>query len=204
MQSPFIPEDKIADAKLSYAEALRAYRLQNPFDKEAPFKAALMVWPEDMGQLPIALWAVHGQQWFNDPDVLAYIDAMNEEAAAVVAQERKAKVEYVKSDEFKDELRYEMIEMLRLLMKTAADPEVKLKAQAQLAKLRNVDEKPAVADPDAGRVLGIIQHELRPVDAAGVVVPFADRVRDQQRRLQVEVAAYELELDAGENARLVN
>lgn len=197
MSKPFIPEDMIASEKLRYAEALRAYRLQNPFDREAPFKAALMLWPEESGKLPIALWVVHSERWHECEDVAAAIQELNEDAAEAAEEEQMYRIRNKEAGKESILLRL----YTRLDLETDSDKLVKI--AAEIAKYQGLHEKPD-ADPNEGRILGIIQHELKPVDATGAVIPFADRVREQQQRLQRDIAAHEITLDGGEDARLIN
>lgn len=199
MSTPFIPEDQIASAKLRYAEALRAYKLHSPFDREAPFKAALTIWPEEDGKLPIALWAVHGQRWFEDEEVVAYIEEMNEEAAEEARQAKLQAAAEIMSPEMKLLIKSEMIAQLRKDMVNAAhDLKERTAAMDRLSKLLNLDEK-AVVDPDEGRVLGVIHHRLAPMTDD----EYAAFARKQQDGLQAEVNAKMIELDAAD-VRIVN
>lgn len=198
-------DDELSEAKIAFAKAYYAERLRSPFDKDAHFKAALVIWPEDRGLLPKALWAVHSAKWQEDPEVIAILDELADEAEEEAAQDKIEKAKEILTEEFKLIVRAEMVAELRTIIK---NPMIEAKdrtgAMDRLSKLMNLDEKPPKTDEDAGRILGIIQHELRPLADDGSVVPFPDRVRSQQQKLQRDIAAHELTLDGGEDARLIN
>lgn len=193
--NPFKEED-VSDAKSAFADAwLNEIRL-NPF-KPDPFRAALTIWNEDKGTLNLALWVAHSGKWNEDAEVLEYV----EEAKAIAIAEADAeKFKFVRNKELGREFVAERL-YARLALENDSDKLVKI--ANEIAKLEGFHEKPN-DDGETGRILGIIQHELKPVDASGVAIPYDDRVRNQQRALQVQVAAFEKELEGGDNARLVN
>ncbi|UUV44516.1 terminase small subunit [Rhodobacter phage RcMotherGoose] len=195
--------DELPAAKQAFAEAFLAERARSPF-KPDPFRAALTVWNEDNGQLPRALWVAHAARWHDDPEVLEYVATVDAEAEAERQAEKIVEASAMQTEDFKALVKFEGIQAMRDIMKNATvESKDRIAAFDRLSKSLNLDEKPVV-DDTAGRILGVIQHELKPVDAAGVVVPFDDRVRNQQRALQTQVAAFEIELEGGDNARLVN
>lgn len=190
--------DELPAAKQAFAEAFLAERARSPF-KPDPFRAALTVWNEDNGQLPRALWVAHAAKWQDDPDVIAVIAAADKEAAAERDAEEEAKI-----PKTAEEVRAHILRVgFEISNNTLVEAKDRIAALDRMAKATGADVKPEL-DDNAGRILGVIQHELKPVDAAGVVVPFDDRVRNQQRALQTQVAAFEIELEGGDNARLVN
>ena len=189
--------DELQGAKQAFAEAFNAERLRNPFAEPDPFRAALTIWNEDNGQLPRALWVAHAAKWHKDPDVIAFVDEAKEQAKAANNVERLTLIR--DKTALKEHLLMKLVSTLDL---TFEPKDVKELAN-EIAKYAGLHEAPA-DDLNTGRIIGVIQHELKPVDAAGVVVPFDERVRSQQRALQGQVAAFEIELEGGDNARLVN
>jgi hypothetical protein len=196
MSTPHFKEEELADAKQAFAEAWLAEAARSPF-KPDPFRAALTVWNEDNGQLPRALWVAHAAKWHETAEVLAFVenafDAIKEESLEeklVIIRDKDKLAEAV------------MLKLYDTLM-LAHDPDSVVKLSKELTEVAGARKKPA-DDDLSGRIIGVIQHELKPIDKTGQAIPYDDRVRNQQRSLQNEVAAFEIELEGGENARLIN
>jgi len=179
--SPF-PEEELADAKVAFAKAWLAEIRSSPF-KPDPFKAVLRLWNEENGKLPRALWVAHSGKWHDDPEVLDAIEEMQDQEQEEIKSEKAAKIAFTKSDEFKETIRYEMIEAMRADMNNKQlEPKDRQGASDRLSKLMALDEKPN-ADDNTGKILGVIQHRLEPMNPD----EFKVYARTQQAELQGEL-----------------
>lgn len=179
--------DELPAAKQAFAEAFVAERARSPF-KPDPFRAALTVWNEDNGQLPRALWVAHAAKWHEDPDVLQYLADVDQEAEAERQAEKLVEAQAMATDDFKALVKFEGIQAMRDIMKNpVAESKDRIAAFDRLSKSLNLDEKPKV-DEDAGKILGVIQHRLAPMNPA----EFAEFAFKQQSELNgnlIELAA---------------
>ena len=189
MSSPFIPDDQLDAEKRAYAEALRSYRAQNPFDKEAPFKAAHLLWPEAAGKLPVALWAVYSQRWHEDETVVSYIDELDEEARQEAKERDDEQNAYYETEEFKKELKRKGAKaMLQILENPQVDAKDRIAAFDRLSKSYNLDEKPPKEEAPVVPWLGVISMPVFEVSPA----EFERKALEQQKKLMGEL----IELDA--------
>lgn len=180
--------DELPAAKQAFAEAFLAERARSPF-KPDPFRAALTVWNEENGQLPRALWVAHAGRWQEDPQVLEYIAEVDEEANIEREAEKLVKAQEMTSEDFKTLVKFEGIQAMREIMKNPiVESKDRIAAFDRLSKSLNLDEKPKVEDGDAGKILGVIQHRLAPMNPE----QFAQFAFKQQSELNgdlIELAA---------------
>lgn len=195
----FIAEADIDDAKREYAEALRAYMLLNPFDQNAPIKAAQKVWPEEEGKLPIALWAVYSEKWHDDEFVNAHIAELNEREAEAIAKKKAETLAKTKTPEFKEMLRNEIREEMRDIMKNRMyEPKDRITAADRITKLDNLDEKPVKDEMPANQIINVLQVPLRDMPEA----EFEAAMEKQQASLQERLKTFDIELSQSDVKRI--
>ena len=183
MQTTPFNEAEIADAKAAFAEAFNAERLRSPFGEPDPFRAALTIWNEDNGQLPRALWVAHAAKWHKDPEVIAIVEEAKEEE-----RQRREAIEEEKIPLTPEEVRKHVLKIgYQISSNPLVEPRDRIAPLDRMSKAAGSDAKPN-DDDNAGKILGVIQHRLAPMNPT----EFAEFAFQQQSELQgdlVELAA---------------
>jgi len=168
--------EDIEAVKLKFANAIIDFKANNPFCQQIqPYEIAFKAWPEDTALACYAADAIYPTKEFSD-----LVSEIQDQKKQSEQQIRNAEIEYLNSDEGKQELKKRITDaMISIMENPLTDAKDRIGAADRLAKLYASDEK---RDTDNNSTVGftIINQRLETMSND----QFDSAVEKQQAELQ--------------------